>query len=268
MSRTKRLLAVLLALCGALLCGCGQRETETEELPVLVIGSDNYEPYFYLDENGAYAGIDVEIAKAACERLGWTPDFRQISWQEKDQLLADGEVDCLWGSFSMNGREDCYRWAGPYMYSRQVVIVQASSDIYGLGDLNGKRIAVQTSSKPEELFLKHQVPGVEQVDSVYCFADTVDVFAALDKGYVDACAGHETAYLTFIAGRAGEYRVLEPGLLRAGLGVAFYKGEDTGRAEALGDVLRELKEDGTTAGILERYGVDAQAALAGLIHGQ
>lgn len=175
------MLAVLLALCGALLCGCGQRETETEELPVLVIGSDNYEPYFYLDENGAYAGIDVEIARAACERLGWTPDFRQIFWQEKDQLLADGEVDCLWGSFSMTGREDRYNWAGPYMYSRQVVIVQASSDIYGLGDLNGKRIAVQTSSKPEELFLKHQVPGVEQVDSVYCFADTVDVFAALDK---------------------------------------------------------------------------------------
>lgn len=261
MSRTKRLLAVLLALCGTVLCGCGQRETETEELPVLVIGSDNYEPYFYLDEDGAYAGIDVEIAKAACERLGWTPDFRQISWQEKDALLERGDVDCLWGSFSMNGREDCYRWAGPYMYSRQVVIVQASSDIYGLGDLNGKRIAVQTSSKPEELFLKHQVPGVEQVDSVYCFADTVDVFAALDKSYVDACAGHETAYLTFIAGRAGQYRVLDQELLRVGLGVAFYKGDDTGRAEALSDVLRELKEDGTTAGILERYGVDAQAAL-------
>ena len=257
MSRTKRLMAVLLALCGALLCGCGQRETETEELPVLVIGSDNYEPYFYLDENGAYAGIDVEIAKAACERLGWTPDFRQISWQEKDALLERGDVDCLWGSFSMNGREDCYRWAGPYMYSRQVVIVQASSDIYGLGDLNGKRIAVQTSSKPEELFLKHQVPGVEQVDSVYCFADTVDVFAALDKSYVDACAGHETAYLTFIAGRAGEYRVLEPGLLRAGLGAAFYKDDGSGRAEALNEMLHELVADGTVAAITPRDGAPA-----------
>lgn len=218
MSRTKRLLAVLLALCGTVLCGCGQRETETEELPVLVIGSDNYEPYFYLDEDGAYAGIDVEIAKAACEHLGWTPDFRQISWQEKDALL--------------------------------------------------ERIAVQTSSKPEELFLKHQVPGVEQVDSVYCFADTVDVFAALDKSYVDACAGHETAYLTFIAGRAGEYRVLEPGLLRAGLGAAFYKDDGSGRAEALNEMLHELVADGTVAAILESYGVDAQAALAGLIHGQ
>lgn len=262
MSRTKRLLAVLLALCGALLCGCGQRETETEELPVLVIGSDDYEPYFYLDENGAYAGIDVEIATAACERLGWTASFQKINWQEKDALLERGDVDCLWGSFSMNGREDRYRWAGPYMYSRQVVIVQADSDIRTLADLNDKRISVQISTKPEELFLKHQVPGVEQVDSVYCFADTVDVFAALDKGYVDACAGHETAYRSFMSGRAGQYRVLDQELLRVGLGVAFYKDDDTGRVEALGDVLRELKEDGTTAGILERYGVDAQAALA------
>ena len=235
---------------------------------MLVIGSDDYEPYFYLDEDGAYAGIDVEIAKAVCERLGWTPDFRQISWQEKDQLLADGEVDCLWGSFSMTGREDRYNWAGPYMYSRQVVIVQASSDIYGLGDLNGKRIAVQTSSKPEELLLTHQVPGVEQVKNVYSLANVNDVFAALDKGYVDACAGHETAYLTFIAGRAGEYRVLEPGLLRAGLGAAFYKDDGSGRAEALNEMLHELVADGTVAAILESYGVDAQAALAGLIHGQ
>lgn len=261
MSRTKRLLAVLLALCGAVLCGCGQQETETEELPVLVIGSDDYEPYFYLDEDGAYAGIDVEIARAACERLGWTPDFRQIFWQEKDQLLADGEVDCLWGSFSMTGREDRYNWAGPYMYSRQVVIVQADSDICTLADLNDKRIAVQISTKPEELLLTHQVPGVEQVKNVYSLANVNDVFSALDKGYVDACAGHETAYRSFMGGRAGQYRVLDQELLRVGLGVAFYKEDDTGRAEALGDVLRELKEDGTAAGILERYGVDAQAAL-------
>ena len=95
-----------------------------------------------------------------------------------------------------------------------------------------------------------------------------NVFAALDKSYVDACAGHETAYLTFIAGRAGEYRVLEPGLLRAGLGAAFYKDDGSGRAEALNEMLHELVADGTVAAILESYGVDAQAALAGLIHGQ
>ena len=262
MSRTKRLLALLAALCCAVLCGCGQQETETEERPVLVIGSDDYEPYFYLDEDGTFAGIDVEIAKAACERLGWTPDFRQISWQEKDRLLADGEVDCLWGSFSMTGREDRYNWAGPYMYSRQVVVVRSDSAINRLTDLNDKRIAVQIASKPEELLLTHQVPGIEQVKNVYSFVSVNDVFAALDKGYVDACAGHETAYRSFMTRRTGQYRVLDQELLRVSLGVAFYREDTTGRAEALNDVLRELKEDGTVAGILERYGVDAQAALA------
>ena len=205
--------------------------------------------------------MDVDLAAEACRRLGYAPEFCQIVWENKDAYLSSGQADCLWGSFSMTGREDRYNWAGPYMYSRQVVIVQADSDIRTLADLNDKRISVQISTKPEELLLTHQVPGVEQVKNVYSLANVNDVFAALDKGYVDACAGHETAYRSFMSGRAGQYRVLDQELLRVGLGVAFYKEDDTGRAEALSDVLRELKEDGTAAGILERYGVDAQAAL-------
>ncbi len=259
----RRLAALVLALCCAALCGCGQQEAdEQQELPVVVIGSDNYEPYFYLDEDGAFTGIDVEIARAACERLGWAPEFRQISWQEKDDLLARGEVDCLWGSFSMTGREDRYNWAGPYMHSRQVVVVRGDSDIYALSDLNGKRIAVQIGSKPEELFLQHQVDGVEQVMNIYSFVSTADVFAALDKSYVDACAGHETAYSTYMQNRSRDYRILEQELLRVELGAAFYLDDDSGRAEALSAMLQELDEDGTIAAILEKYGVDAAAALA------
>lgn len=83
--------------------------------------------------------------------------FKRTSWQEKDELLAAGDVDCLWGCFSMTGREELYRWAGPYMYGRHVVVVREESDIYELSDLNGKRVAVQIGSKPEELFLTHQV---------------------------------------------------------------------------------------------------------------
>lgn len=259
----KRLAALLLALCCTALCGCGQVSDDGQKpLPVLVIGSDNYEPYFYLGEDGAFTGIDVEIAKAACERLGWEPEFRQISWQEKDTLLTDGEVDCLWGSFTMTGREDLYNWAGPYMHSRQVVAVRGDSGIYRLSDLNGKRIAVQIGSKPEELFLTHQVPGVEQVMNIYSFVSVNDVFAALDKNYVDACAGHETAYSTYMAGRSRDYRILEQELLRVSLGVAFHADDTSGRAEALSAVLQEMAGDGTIAAVLERYGVDAAAALA------
>ena len=39
-------------------------------------------------------------------------------------------------------REEIYRWAGPYMVSRQVVAVDADSSIRTLSDLAGKTIDV------------------------------------------------------------------------------------------------------------------------------
>lgn len=105
-----RLVAAFMATIYLFLSGCAV--TDAPEKPTkketLVIGSDIYSPYFYLDDNGDFAGIDVEIAREACRRLGVTPEFRQISWQNKDACLKSGTVDCLWGSFSMNGREDDY----------------------------------------------------------------------------------------------------------------------------------------------------------------
>lgn len=100
--------AFLTAMC--LLSGCTGADSPEKptEKETLTIGSDIYSPYFYPDDNGDFAGIDVEIAEEACRRLGVTPEFKQISWQNKDACLKSGTVDCLWGSFSMNGREDDY----------------------------------------------------------------------------------------------------------------------------------------------------------------
>ena len=63
----------------------------------------------------------------------------------------------------MNNREESYLWAGPYACSRQVVAVRQDSDIQSLGDLAGHRVAVQISSKPEEIFSPE---GVVVVNSV------------------------------------------------------------------------------------------------------
>ena len=259
-----RLVAAFLAIICLFLSGCAV--TDAPEKPTkketLVIGSDIYSPYFYLDDNGDFAGIDVEIAGEACRRLGVTPEFRQISWQNKDAYLKDGAVDCLWGCLSMNGREADYAWAGPYLYSRQVVVVKASSDIRTLKDLNGKYIAVQNASKPDELFSNDAVNGVS-VKKVYSFATMSNALAALKKEYVDACAGHETACLDYINTISGEYRILDETLLISELGVAFYRERGTKRADQLTSVLTEMKNDGTIRGILERYELDVDFALRG-----
>ena len=38
--------------------------------PTVTIGMDPFEPYCYLDSNGQYAGIDVDLATEAFSRLG------------------------------------------------------------------------------------------------------------------------------------------------------------------------------------------------------
>lgn len=75
-------------------------------------------------------------------------EFTIIDWDLKTQLLETGDIDCVWGSFTINGREDDYRWAGPYMASRQVVAVMPGSDIETIADLEGRTLAVQSTTKP------------------------------------------------------------------------------------------------------------------------
>ena len=47
----------------------------------------------------------------------------------------------------MDGRENDYQWAGPYLVSRQVIAVSAQSSIERMSDLAGKTIAVQATGQ-------------------------------------------------------------------------------------------------------------------------
>ena len=267
MTLVKKAAAITSLLITLIVPGCARTaQPEAEELPELVIGSDTYAPYTYLNENGEYAGIDIELAREACKRMGYTPVFTHIVWDEKDTLLENGSLDCLWGCFSMNDREELYAWAGPYMNSRHVVAVYEDSDIFTLSDLEGCRIGVQSSTKPETLFL-NRVNGLPEIGGLYCFTEQSSVVAALRNAYVDAIAGHETVLLDYFSQTTGEFRLLDESLQESQLGVAFIKGCDSGVPEKLTEVLAEMNRDGTTAKIAESYGLDPKKVLGGVLNG-
>ena len=234
-----------------------------DNLPELIIGSDDYKPYNYIDDDGNYAGVDVELAEEACRRMGYKPVFKQIVWENKDYYLANGEVDCLWGSFTMTGREDMYRWVGPYLYSKQAVVVSSSSDIYTLSDLAGKRVAVQATTKAEDLFLHNIESELPQVEQVNCFSSPTEIYAALRKNYVDAIAGHEAMLSSLVKDSKGAYRMLEESPYKSELGVAFKKGTHEEIAEELTETLKEMQSDGITKEIVANYGLDADEILPG-----
>lgn len=264
-SRAKRggLCLALAAALAASLCACaGQNNAQPANTPTVTIGIDPFEPYCYMDGNGQYAGIDVDLATEAFTRLGYNVEFQEISWPDKDDLLQDGTVDCVWACFSMNGREDLYQWSGPYMSSRQVVAVRADSNIYELADLAGKRIGVQATTKAEGLFLG-KIPSDLPAGQVSSYATTDDMFAALRKGYVDAICGHEALIAGWIGTETIAYRLLDESPLQTELGVAFAKGTHAELSLALTQTLEQMQYDGTMGQILEKYGIDAQKAMGG-----
>lgn len=267
--RGAKALMSMAMLLGVLLCsflgGCGELGKAgyrpVDERPKLVVGSDIYPPFNYIDENGHPTGIDVDLAREACRRMGYKVEFDIINWEEKNKLLESGTVDCLWGSFSMHGRLQQYRWAGPYMVSKQVVAVNENSGITSLADLKDKLIVVQVTTKPEELFTRHTDSRIPHVRRVYSLENRDLIFAMLGKGYVDAMAMHESAIRKYNEDVGTKYRILDEPLLVTGLGVAFARNDERGLAEKLDKTLKEMHKDGTTKKILEKYLGDADRYL-------
>ena len=182
-------LKVCAAAAAAGLTACGKTQAAAA-LPELTVGSDSYPPFVYLSNDSTPTGIDVDIATEAFARMGYAVQIEIIDWEQKTNLVESGAIDCIWGCFSMDGREQLYRWAGPYMTSRQVVAVNADSGIETLADLAGKTMMVQSTTKPEEIFLAGTDPRIPQLGEVLSTEDRSVQYAMLNCGYVDAVAGH------------------------------------------------------------------------------
>ena len=85
--RLKRYVSAVLILyiSSTIFAGCektGSREQpDTEHFTEIVVGSDDYPPFSYVDENGDYVGIDVELAEDG---------LHEVSYDEEDQDDAQG----------------------------------------------------------------------------------------------------------------------------------------------------------------------------------
>ena len=261
-------ICVLAAVCMVLLCGCHETvassDNSTYGMPTIVVGSDNYPPFNYAGSDGQPTGVDVELATEAFRRMGYRVKFVTINWEEKKALVENGTVDCIWGSFTMNGREDDYTWAGPYLRSRQVVAVRTGSDIYTLADLADKTLVVQSTTKPEELFLNAEENGLPQLRGLYSLQDRDLIYTTLIKGYADALAAHESAIRQFMKDYSVEYRILDEPLMTADLGVAFAKGRTDDLPQQLTDTFAQMLADGTTRQIISRYLDEPDHYLEGL----
>ena len=254
---------LIFSILMATLAGCDKADkvSDTTKKPVIKIGSDNYPPYNFLNEDGIPTGIDVELATEAFRRMGYKTEIVQINWEKKKELVESGKIDCIMGCFSMEGRLNDYRWAGPYIASRQVVAVNENSDIYTLSDLEGKTLAVQSTTKPEGIFLKRTDSRIPKLGNLISLEHRELIYTFLGKGYADAIGAHEESVIQYMKDYDAKFRILDEPLMTVGIGVAFSKNETRDLPEKLEQTLDEMREDGTSAKIIGKYLDDPEKYL-------
>ena len=134
--------------------------------------------------------------------------------------------------------------------------MRSDSDIYTLQDLADKVVAVQSTTKPEELFLNAEQNGLPRLRRLYSLQNRDLLYTTLLKGYADALAAHESAIRQFMKDYSVEYRILDEPLMTARLG------DDL--PQQLTEVFQEMLADGTVRQIVSRYLDDPEHYLDGL----
>ena len=246
----------LVVAAACLLVACQQQGAESgaqvdSDLPELKIGTEALKPFFYVDENGDYAGIDADIAREACRRAGYRPVFVETTWSDRRDRLEKGEVDCLWNAFVMNGREDAYRWSTPYMQSNLRALTDAKAPDKDLSSIGGHGgMAVRAGSKIEAVLLSDaDLPTI----SIYSCGTFEMAETAFIKGYAGALGGHEIILQQVMSEHPGLYRFLDGVIMTTDLGVAFSKEDDSDRCDKISAAIDDMKADGTIDGIIDKY---------------
>lgn len=258
MTTRRLLLATTLAIPGLFGPASAGWFLHAEDLPVLKIGIDgDYPPYSFMNADRSASGLDVELATEACRRLKLKPEFVPIAWDQKATLFAEGKIHCIWSSFTMTGREKEYLWV-PYLYSRQVIVTRRDSGILTKSDLDGRVMAVQSSTRPEAYILKNE-PGAPALANMLTFPTMSEAFVALRRRLADATAGHEAVMKRFIQEVPGDYRILDEALVAVQVGVAFpLNFGDPSLVKRLGTVIEAMTREGFVAAAADRWGLDGK----------
>ncbi len=223
----------------------------------LVVGFDaEFAPYGYVGDDGQYTGVDLDLAKAACDRLGWGFKAEPIDWDAKDALLNADTINCIWNGFTIEGREGKYAFREPYMRNAQVLVVKSDSDVTTLADLADKHVMTQTDSAGLEV-LTDEEGEYAAISKTFAggapetLGDYNNIFMQLESGAIDAVVCDLSVASRQIAAKPDAFKQVEE-LSAETFGVGFKLGNEA-RAAEITKTLKDMYADGTVQTVLEKY---------------
>ncbi len=253
----KKLLSLILtgALCLSM-AACGNGSSSSSDLEyitekgTMIVGITEYEPMDYLDDNGEWTGFDAEFARLACEKLGVTPEFVVIDWDNKAFELDAKSIDCVWNGMTLTEKvQNAMECSVPYVQNSQVVVMQADKvdsykDAESMKDL---KFVAEADSAGEAAIID------AGLDANYTAVTAqTDALMEVASGSADACV-IDITMANAMTGEGTSYASLGKGiaLTTEEYVIGFRKGSDA--AAKINELMAEMKADGTLEALAEKY---------------
>ena len=244
----KKLIALLLALTMIFaFAACAKAPAKEETKTLTMACSADFPPYEFVNDDGSYAGIDVDIAQAICDKLGYKLEVKDMDFDGIIAAVQSGAVN-----FAMSGltitdeRKESVNFSDSYAKGVQVIVVKEGSKIATVDDLDGAKIGVQAGTTGD--FYCTDDYGQENVSQYTKYAMAIE---ALKNDQVDCVVLDNEPAEAFVEANEG-LKILDTAYADEDYAAAFNK-DDTELLEQFNKALGELKADGTLDKIVETY---------------
>lgn len=253
-------LTIVIFLMGILLTGCGQtqksNDTSWDDIKAkgkFVVGlDDSFPPMGFRDEKGQIVGFDIDMAKAAAEKLGVKVEFKPVEWDGVILSLNNKDIDVIWNGLTITEeRKKQIVFSKVYLQNKQIIVVQKNSTINSKKDLSGKTVGLQMGSSSEKA-LNADADTSKSLKEVRKYSNNTEALLDLSQGRTDAVIVDEVVGRYYIEKKPDLYKILDDNFGVEDYGVGIRK-TDTSFKEKLDEALDTIKSDGTADKISQKW---------------
>ncbi len=215
----------------------------------LVVGVRDFLPGIALQNQSRWSGFEIDLALEIAKALGVPASgvtFRGTGRPERPKLLADGDVDLVLATYSINDTDDV-TFAGPYYLAHVDALVKDGSPIVDLKGLEGGRMC-QPASSAAVAVLQGAVEQLRLV-AAETYSECVNM---LQAGEVDAIPGDDLLLAGFANRESIRYKLLGLKLTDERYAVALKRG-DVRTCEAVKGAIADLYRSGTIRTLLDKH---------------
>jgi polar amino acid transport system substrate-binding protein len=239
-----------------------------QELPdlagreVAVATENAYPPLQFVDpKTGAAIGWEYDALAEMAERLNFTPEIVNMSWDAMIPAVAEGQVDMgMTGITIRDDRKEKVDFSDPYMRSEMRMLVRAGEDRFtdaaGFAADPDLLIGSQAGVTPFYVSVYEVLDGDEANPRIKLFETIGAAIQALRAGDVDLVLADSTGAEGYVRANPDAFKIVGQPLGAEEFGFIFPKGSDL--VAPVNAAIAAMKADGTIDALDRKWFVDYQ----------